>query len=218
MQNPYHSTPYSHQQWTPPRAEFDDENNFEILLMFYEPQEGDHYFNHIVKSLSSGTFSHVEISFPTYSRKYIPQQKKTQDIRILYGSSIFQNGKVFFHEKQYSRSGYTSIGILTSRHKHDMLIAYCQTAAQKGIKFDGYGMLCACLPIIITPHKPDATFCSKFVTDALQYANISEVNDIDSRNTTPSSLYNHIRSKMHTRSVVTASPARLQQFTSSLSI
>eukprot|EP00961_Rhodomonas_salina_P198509 2677677-Rhodomonas_salina.1 len=32
-----------------------------------------------------------------------------------------------------------------------------------------------CLPFVLMPHDPNKTFCSKYVTDALQYAGVQGV-------------------------------------------
>lgn len=205
--------------------------------MFYQPQPGDHIINHTVARIS-GPFCHVEIGFPSYTKNARnasqyhhlhhveqPQQHHhTQpashqrndpvptDTRVLYGASIFQNGTVFFHKKEYSRDGYTSIGVRINKQKHDALVQFCQEHALKKTPFNGMAMIRACLPFIIMPNDDSSTFCSKFVTDALQFAGIDEVNGIDSRNTTPSSLYYHIQEKMRKYAIITVSPAKLRQF------
>eukprot|EP00961_Rhodomonas_salina_P292310 3932837-Rhodomonas_salina.1 len=185
MQNPFHTTPGAPQ---PPRLfsakrdkqpQFDaDGNIYEILLMFYEPQADDHYFNHLVSNFS-GRYSHVEICFPTYTNRQENAYDTTQctrgDTKVLFGSSIFQNGTVFFKRKEYSRDGYTSIGIRIDRGCHDALVRFCQEAATRAVAFDAPGMARACLPFVLMPHDPDKTFCSKYVADALQYAGVQGV-------------------------------------------
>ncbi len=196
-----------------------DGNIYEVLLMFYDPPEGDHLINRAVKSFD-GPFSHVELVFPCHRKKtqlvvsgqnYQMKQIES-NTRLLYGSSIFQNGTVFFHEKEYQREGYTSIGLRINKNMHDALVFFCQDASARGVKFDYLGMARACLPIVLMPHDPSLTFCSKFVTDALQYAGIEEVTELESRMTTPSALYRHVRTKLRAYSIVTASPAKLRQF------
>ena len=206
-----------------PTAGFDrDGSIYEILLMFYTPQDKDHYVNHIVSRMSP-PFSHVEFGFPTYTHTqdkllatYNPllQNQNPGSTRILYGSSIFQDGTVFFQKKEYSREGYTSIGLRLNRLKHDALIQYCQNAAAQKVPFGATEMYFAFLPIVLLPHNNNTTFCSKYITDALKYAGIKEVLEIDSRNTTPSSLYHHIRKHLRDYTIITASPYKLRSFKS----
>lgn len=193
---------------------------YEILLMFYEAQPDDHPLNKIVSKVSP-PFCHVELVFPTYTSQntnlhaaqYTQNTSLTTETRTLYGSSIYQYGTVFFIPKQYSRSGYTSHGIRVTRSTHDKLIRYCQNASAANITFDQLGMLRACLPFVLSPHRSDMTFCSKFVVDAMQHAGIQEVADLDTRLVTPSSLYKHIKTKLANSTVVTATPHKLQKFT-----
>jgi hypothetical protein len=201
-------------------AVFDTDGNiYEVLLMFYDPPDNDHLINRTVKNID-GPFSHVELVFPCYRKKtqvvMTGQNYQTKPIekqtRLLYGSSIFQNGTVFFQEKEYQRDGYTSIGLRINKRMHEALVFFCQDAAARGVKFDYLGMARACLPIVLMPHDPMLTFCSKFVTDALQFAGIEEAKELESRITTPSALYRHVRTKLRAYSIVTASPAKLRRF------
>ncbi len=77
--------------------------------------------------------------------------------------------------QDYSRDGYTAIGLRIDKEKHMKLLAFCQRAAASNIGFDGYAMARSCLPFVFMPDNPSKTFCSKYVTDALQFAGIEEL-------------------------------------------
>jgi hypothetical protein len=221
MQNPFHRPPACPATALDAGGSFDSDGNiYEVDLMFYKPQPEDHYFNHIVAAMS-GPFSHVEIVFPSYTRQQqrgkLAHTEADAGSRVLFGSSIFQNQTVFFRPKSYSRAGYTSLGIRLNRHQHNALLAFCTHAAQAGVRFDGYGMLRAALPLVFAPHDPTKTFCSKYVTDALQYAGVPEASDLDGRTTTPSSLYEHIRSNMKQYSIVSATPEKMKMLSQRVS-
>jgi hypothetical protein len=181
---------------------------YEVDLLFYVPQEDDHYVNHIVAKLH-GPFSHVEIGFRSYSQ-HINARGVASTSECLFGSSIFQGGKVFFKPKSYSRDGYTSIGLKLTKQQHDALLLFCQHSARSGIKFDGGGMIRASLPVILFADSHDRTFCSKYVTDALKFAGIPEMAGVDGRMTTPSSLYAHIKENMKSYCIVSATPHKLK--------
>jgi hypothetical protein len=185
------------------------EKMYEVDLLFYIPQADDHYINHIVAKLS-GPFSHVEIGFRSFSHININSMGVASTSECLYGSSIFQGGEVFFKPKSYSRDGYTSIGLKLNKRQHDAMLAYCQQSAKMGIKFDAWAMIRASFPIVLFADTPDRTFCSKYVTDALKYAGIPEMAHLESRTTTPSSLYKHIKSEMKSYFIVSATPHRLK--------
>jgi hypothetical protein len=184
------------------------EKMYEVDLLFYIPQPDDHYINHIVAKLS-GPFSHVEIGFRTFSHIHVNAMGVASTSECLYGSSIFQGGEVFFKPKSYSRDGYTSLGLKLNKRQHDALLAYCQHSATMGIKFDAGAMVRASFPIVLFPDSPNKTFCSKYVTDALKYAGIPEMASLDSRTTTPSSLFNHIKTAMKSYTIVSATPHKL---------
>ncbi len=77
--------------------------------------------------------------------------------------------------QEYSRDGYTAIGLRIDKEKHMKLLAFCQRAAASGIGFDPYAMARSCLPFVFMPDSTTKTFCSKYVTDALQFAGVEEL-------------------------------------------
>jgi len=160
------------------------------------------------------SFSHVEIGFRSFSLVNINSMGVASTSECLFGSSIFQGGEVFFKPKSYSREGYTSIGLKLSKRQHDAMLAYCQQSARMGIKFDAGAMIRASFPIVLFPDSPDKTFCSKYVTDALKVAGIPEMAPLDSRTTTPSSLFKHIKSTMKSYYIVSATPHKLNSLKS----
>jgi hypothetical protein len=180
-----------------------------------------------------GPFSHVELVFPAYKKPHCLLPAKgpptDQDTRVYYAASIFQGGTVFFKPKvhsllclvydtalmplpqEYKRDGYVCLGLSVTQQEHDALISYSRHAASKSIRFDLVGMASAWLPFVLVPHNPSATFCSKFVVDALHHAKVAAVQKLESRITTPSSLYRHICAHMQNQAVLAANPSKLKQ-------
>lgn len=159
-------------------------NRAQIYLLFYKPVESDPFQNKLV-AYFNGPFCHVELAFPEkYGQE--PWEKN------VLGSSIYQDETVFLKPKSYNRHGYVSCALeLTSVQCHKIK-SYCRTQMNNKVPFSKISMYSAFLPVQL--FDLEGTFCSKHVTMALQYANVSSVAGLNPHITTPSSLYRHIMS------------------------
>lgn len=142
-----------------------------INCMFYRPTNDDPLINRAVARFR-GPFSHVELSF--------------EDGKA---SSIMNGGAVFFHNKNYSNPNYTVLTIPVTRDVYDKIQAFCREAANDKVGFCMASMFLSVLPWQIMPARKRATFCSRFVTEALQHGQCPLVEGINPMLTTPTALH-----------------------------
>lgn len=142
-----------------------------INCMFYKPTNTDAWINRLVARFN-GPFCHVELSF--------------EDGRA---SSIMNGETVFFHAKNYSNPNYTVLTIPMTREQYSKVQGFCQDAANRQMGFCMTSMLLSILPWQLVPARKHATFCSRFVTEALQEAQCHLVEGMNPMLTTPTRLH-----------------------------
>ena len=154
----------------------------QLYLLFYKPSNDDPALNRIV-AFFDYPFCHVEIAIPN----------RTGDAprdRTMLASSIYQNQTVFFKPKTYDREGYISFGIEISVAQLYRIKSFCKHHTERKTPFCLHAMYAAYLPFQLI--ETDATFCSKHVTQALQYARVPLADGINPALTTPSRLYKRL--------------------------
>lgn len=161
-------------------------NKAQIYILFYKPSTTDPFLNKLV-AFFDGPFSHVEMAFPErYGEE--PWEKE------VWGSSIYQGETVFYKPKTYKREGYFSFAIEVNMSQLYKIRAFCKQQMQSKVPFCIKSMYSAYLPINIYNNE-NATFCSKHVTSALQYGDVSIVSEVNPRFMTPSRLYKLLKVK-----------------------
>jgi len=154
-----------------------------LTVAFLKPGPGDPTFNHIVANMCKHKVCHTEIVF--------------EDNMAF---SIFAGMNIFFKPRTFSNPDYHLISLSVSQSEYSNAYSFCQQAVEHNLCFTDIGMLSAYFqpqtcPIINTSPSIDLgyTFCSKIVTEALQYASIPEVEHLIPCTTTPSSLYDTLK-------------------------
>ena len=156
----------------------------QIYLLFYKPTSSDPFQNRLV-SFFDGPFCHVEMAFSERFGEELWEKE-------VWGSSIYQGETIFFKPKTYKRDGYVSFGIDVSMNQMHKIRSYCRKQMDLKVPFCLKSMYAAYLPFQVI--NTDATFCSKHVTNALQYGGIYNGLGLNPALTTPSQLFRLLNS------------------------
>jgi hypothetical protein len=141
-----------------------------IRLCFYEPRgEQENWLNRVVAGLSRNYVCHVEILFADEM-----------------AASIYADGEVFFRPRTYSNPYYRIKGFTVSASSYRLMYAFAQAAAERQTRFSNAKMFCG--PLLGFRGSSDETFCSEFVTQALQVGGVPFAMKMDAGRSTPSSL------------------------------
>jgi hypothetical protein len=154
-----------------------------LKLAFVRPGEKDPAFNKLVANMCKHGICHAELVF--------------EDNMAF---SIFAGQKIFFRPRTFSNPEYELVSLAVSQSEYHNAYCFCQQAADNDITFTDVGMLAAYFqpkgcPCINTSSSlaMGHTFCSKIVTEALQFASVSEVEALTPCTTTPSCLYEAVK-------------------------
>ena len=130
--------------------------------------------------------------------------------------SIFAGGSVFFRQRSFSNPDYHLISVSVPNSEYQSVYSYCQSAAEHEIAFTNYGMYASYLqpkgcPFLNTGGSVEAghTFCSKIVTEALQFAGNPEAEHLIPCTTTPSCLFAAFQDSQ--RKVLSSVPYKREQ-------
>lgn len=151
-----------------------------ITVAFLFPNNKDNLsLNTIVARLSKHRTCHVELVFEDDT-----------------AFSIFAGSKLFFKQRSFSNPDYALIPLSIPNEEYIKIYTFCQSAASHDIVFSDIGMIFSRLqpkhcPFVNTASSVQLghTFCSKIVTEALQFAGTPEVDHLIPCTTTPSCLY-----------------------------
>jgi len=149
-----------------------------IKLAFLYPGPDDPFINRLVASVSKNPVCHVELVFE-------------DDMSL----SIFKGSSLFFKKRTFSNPEYKLVAINISETQYITAYEFCKSCIQENIEFTDMGMIGACLQpknCAICCYQPSSvtrtTFCSKIITEALQFAGVREVSHLNPCTTTPSML------------------------------
>lgn len=154
-----------------------------VSILFLKGRSDDPPVNKITSMLGSLVhgnegFCHVEITIPDRNGMYT-------------SSSIYQGEKVTLTQsKTFLNPGYVIHSIVVSPEELERLAAFVREKHNAGVSFDKMGMVFAALPFEVRRRPHDMTFCSRYVTEALQDAGLQCVQGLNPSITTPSKLYN----------------------------
>lgn len=155
----------------------------QVCVLFYRPASDDPLLNRLV-AFFDGPFCHCEIAL-------LERIGEEPWDRVVWGSSIYQNEPVFYRQKTYKRDGYVSIAIEISIPQMHRIRTFCRMHAERQTTFSLQAMYAAYLPVQLV--RTDATFCSKHVAQALQYAAVPGLQDVNAALMTPSRLYSRLK-------------------------
>jgi hypothetical protein len=147
-----------------------DEPGVRLRLCFYEPRgEREPWINRAVASVSKHYVSHVEILFD-------------DDM----AASIFADDTVFFRPRTYANPYYRIKAFTVPAPSYRLVYEYAKGAAERQMRFSNAKMFCG--PLVGFRGYSDDTFCSEFVTCALQVGGVPFAMKMDAGRSTPSSL------------------------------
>jgi len=141
-----------------------------VHILFYKPQPDDLWLNHVV-TMVSPPFSHCDIQF---------------DDEV--ASSVYQNETVYMHKKSFSRQNYHRISITMTEEECEKVYSFCEKSCQNMVAFDPVGMVGSFLPLYYL-RPASKTFCSRYVTEALQASQRPEFMGLSPARMTPSGLH-----------------------------
>ena len=170
-----------------------------LKLAFLIPNEKDPMFNKLVARISKYPMCHVELVF--------------EDGMAF---SIFKGSNLFFKPRTFSNPDYRLVSLSVSNAEYQSAHAFCTDAMACNLEFADTAMVCAyfqlpACPLFCTYPSTNygSTFCSKIVTEALQFAGVSEVQHLQACLTTPSVLYDAVKDS--DRGVMDSVPFKQQQ-------
>ena len=170
-----------------------------ITLAFLFPGKEDPLFNKMVAAVSWYGACHVELVFENNM-----------------SFSIFANSNLFFKARTFSNPDYHLISLAVSHTEYTAAYNFCLSSMTHNIGFTDTGMLAAYFqpqtcPFCNTPPSSEVgyTFCSKIVTEAMQFAEISEVDSLIPCTTTPSVLYSAVKDSQ--RKVLNSVPSKRER-------
>lgn len=170
-----------------------------LTLAFLMPNPTHDFLNRLVAMMSKNKVCHVEIVF--------------EDNMAF---SIFAETNVFFRQRSFSNPDYHLISISIPNAEYQSIYNFCQSTASHDIGFSDYGMYTSYLqpkgcPFLYTGDSvaTGSTFCSKIVTEALQFAGNVEVEHLIPCTTTPSCLFSAFEESQ--RKVLNSVPYKREQ-------
>jgi hypothetical protein len=170
-----------------------------LKLAFVRPGVNDPPFNRVVAHMCKHGICHAELVF--------------EDNMAF---SIFAGQKVFFRQRTLSNPEYEFISLAVPQSEYHNAYTFCMQAAENDIGFTDSGMLAAYFqprgcPCINTGSSLSTgyTFCSKIVTEALQFAGVSEADALTPCTTTPSCLYEAVKDSQ--RKLLCSVPYKCEQ-------
>ena len=151
-----------------------------VILAFLFPNSQDNpAINMLVAKVSQHATCHVELVFE-------------DDMSF----SIFANSKLFFKQRTFSNPEYKLLSVAVSHAEYNSLYTFCQSVSRHELGFSDLGMYMCYLqprhcPVFNTSPSVEVgyTFCSKVVTEALQFAESPEAEHLIPCTTSPSCLY-----------------------------
>lgn len=118
-------------------------------------------------------------------------------------SSVYQGETVSLTQvKSFANPGYIVHSMTVTNDELVKLTQFMVESHQQKVRFDACGMYLALLPFHICRSSKGKTFCSKYVTDALQHAGILDVQGVNSSIVTPARLYQLLQVDPEKRMVV----------------
>ena len=165
-----------------------------ISILFLRPQPvGDAWINRLTAWLGwlfhGEGFCHTEICV-SYNGAQV-------------SSSVYQGETVCLTQvKSFANPGYVVLCMAVTNQELSEIIKFMSEAHRQKVRFDATGMYLALLPVHICRSTKGKTFCSKYVTDVLQFAGIAAVQGVNSSIVTPSRLYKLLKNDPECRQMV----------------
>lgn len=153
-----------------------------LTLAFLSPGPCDHWANRLAARASTHPFCHVELYF----------EGTQQSFSIMWGETAG------FRAKNMSNPNYTLVSLCVSNKEFDASLEFCRSVVSQNLVFDDRGMWASWFPQAVccreaTSQQRGGTFCSKIITEALQFGGVMEVEGLCPSKVTPSRLFEAVR-------------------------
>jgi len=169
-----------------------------LTLAFFHPLEDDPWINRMTALVSRNDVCHAELVFDNGG----PQ---TQAFSIQHGTTASLRAKTL------SNPAYELVTLNVSGQELAACKEFCANASKQEYGFDDVGMALS----ILNPGccgrssaQTSKTFCSKIITEAMQFAEMQEVQRLHPSSTTPSMLLDAVRDS--SRRVCHSVPSRMR--------
>jgi len=147
-----------------------------LTLAFLRPAADDPCVSRLSAAASKHGISHVELVF---------------DGGLAF--SIYHDRPPFLRQRSMSNPGYELVSLAVAAREHQAALQFCRSVVAEGYEFDHLGMYLASIHPGVCLERSSAvvkkTFCSKIITETLQFADVEEVKNLTPSATTPSRLY-----------------------------
>lgn len=166
-----------------------------VNVLYLESKSDDAWMNRLTAAFGGLVhggpgFCHVELCIPDGRQGFM-------------SSSIYQNENVTLtSSKTFANPGYVIQSMAVNAEELRAIRGFVETSHANRVRFDGLGMMLASLPIHPYGRPKGKTFCSRYVTEALQAAKICGVDGVNSATVTPTRLHKLLRAEMESRGVV----------------
>ena len=147
-----------------------------LTLAFLRPSADDKWMNRLTARASRHGICHVELVFDG-----------------MMAFSIYHDSTPFLKQRSMSNPGYEFVSLSVSSKEYRAALQFCRSAVAEAYAFDDRGLYLASVHPGGCLDKPSSavgkTFCSKIITEALQFGDVEEVDHLYPSAVTPSSLY-----------------------------
>lgn len=147
-----------------------------LSLAFLRPPSDDRWMNRLTAGVSKHGVCHVELIFENN-----------------LAFSIYHDSTPFLRQRTMSNPNYEFVSLSVSHQEYRAALQFCRSAVAEAYRFDELGMYLSVVHPGSCAHKPSSelgkTFCSKIIVEALQFADVEEVQGMCPSAATPSSLY-----------------------------
>ena len=151
-----------------------------LTLAFLRPPPDDSFMNRLTARASKHGICHAELVF---------------DGCVAF--SIYHDQTPFLRQRTLSNPGYELVSLSVSNAEYKAAHSFCQSVVAEQYAFDNRGLYLSTLHPGGCLEKSSArlgkTFCSKIITEALQFADVPEVAALSPSATTPSRLYDVVK-------------------------
>lgn len=170
-----------------------------IHLLFLETSSNEKHFVNWLTSkygqiVHGKAIHHVELCIPDdpHPRRWTNTSQASMDSGTgnYLSTSIYAGETVSCSRvKTFSNPGYVVCSKVVSSEELLKIKNFVLDSHNRCVGFDGTGMYLAALPVSIRSPRPDATFCSRYVTEALQAAGLECVQGLNPSIVSPSKLF-----------------------------
>jgi hypothetical protein len=159
-----------------------------LTVAFLTPDAKDQWENRLTAAMTRHPFCHAELFFESINQSF----------------SIQSGERAGFRAKNLSNPNYSLVSILVSNKEYDASLEFCRTVSSQDIQFDERGMWLSWFPSAVmccgvchsNSQARGKTFCSKIITEAMQFAGLREAEHLCPSSTTPSDLYACLRGSL----------------------